>query len=86
MLVQPPHVVRDLGLLQQARQELGLLDGGRADEDGLALLVRLADGLDDVNDNLDLDENNLAIFTAGFSWIGVSGAVMVTAMMTVSMK
>ena len=41
------HVVRDRALLELARQVLGALDAGGADQDRLALLVALGDVVDD---------------------------------------
>ncbi len=47
VLLRVEDLVRDALLLQQARQELRLLDAGRADEDRLSLRVPLDDVVDD---------------------------------------
>ncbi len=41
------HVVRDAALAQQRREDLGVLHGDGADQDGLAVRVALGDVLDD---------------------------------------
>ena len=46
VLLGVEHLVRQLGLLQQPGDQLGVLDRGRADEHRLAALVAVADVLD----------------------------------------
>ena len=45
VLLGVEHLVRDAGLLEQLREVLGFFDGDRADQHGLAALVKLADAV-----------------------------------------